>query len=95
MSRFIALTALAAALATPALAQQDADSPEPELTADGRRVIRPEVQRIDFNAVDVTATNQRPSLDLIEARTSAVFAPMIKVRKDFNEEISASVTTVR
>jgi len=94
MTRIAASVLAAALFAAPAFAQ-DPPATTVETLEDGTQVQRPGVQRIDFNEVDVNATADRPSVDLIGARTSAVFAPMIKVRHDFNAEMEASVRSVK
>ena len=50
---------------------------------------------IDFEGVDVTGQLVKPQGALLLDRKRASFNPLIKLRADFNPEISNSVTEVK
>lgn len=50
---------------------------------------------IDFEGVDVTGQLVKPQGALLLDRKRASFNPLIKLRTDFNPEISNSVTEVK
>lgn len=50
---------------------------------------------IDFESVDVNGELVKPEGILTTERTTAVFNPLIKLRYDFNEEMSQSVNDVK
>ncbi|MCB9766230.1 MAG: hypothetical protein H6739_41025 [Alphaproteobacteria bacterium] len=88
LARTLALAALAALTSAVAFAQAE-DPPPP------RNVRHAEVTYVDFVTQDVTASVERPEGDMIVERKPAVFHSMIPLRRDFNEEMDASVTAVR
>ena len=47
--------------------------------------------RIDFENLDVTAEIQAPDGRVVFERRRAEFAPMIRLRTDFNQEVAVSV----
>ena len=50
---------------------------------------------IDFEGVDVTGQLVKPQGALLLDRKRASFNPLIKLRSDFNPEISSSVTEIK
>jgi len=50
---------------------------------------------IDFEGVDVTGQLVKPQGALLLDRKKASFNPLIKLRADFNPEISNSVTEIK
>lgn len=50
---------------------------------------------IDFESVDVNGELVKPEGILTTERTTAVFNPLIKLRYDFNEEMSQSVNDIK
>ena len=50
---------------------------------------------IDFEGVDVTGDLVKPQGSLVVERRSAGFNPMIKLRADFNPEMSESINNVK
>ena len=50
---------------------------------------------IDFESVDVNGELVKPEGSLTTERTTAVFNPLIKLRYDFNEEMSQSVNDIK
>jgi hypothetical protein len=50
---------------------------------------------IDFEGVDVTGQLVKPQGALLLDRKRASFNPLIKLRADFNPEISSSVTEIK
>ena len=76
------------ALTSPAFAQ-DADE------GDGRSVKYKERTEIDFEGVDVTGELVKPQGALMLDRKRASFNPLIKLRKDWNDEMKHSVDEVK
>ena len=50
---------------------------------------------IDFEALDVTGEMVKPQGSVIIDRKKAEFNPLIRIRKDFNQEISNSVGDIK
>ena len=50
---------------------------------------------IDFEGIDVTGALVKPQGSLLMERHRTAFNPMIRLRTDFNEEISNSVTEIK
>lgn len=50
---------------------------------------------IDFEALDIEGQMIKPQGSLILDRSRASFNPLIKLRTDFNPEISRSVTEIK
>lgn len=50
---------------------------------------------IDFEALDIEGQMVKPQGSLILDRSRASFNPLIKLRTDFNPEISRSVTEIK
>tara|TARA_R110002110_G_scaffold73084_5_gene194120 strand:+ start:175 stop:405 length:231 start_codon:yes stop_codon:yes gene_type:complete len=50
---------------------------------------------IDFEGVDISGELVKPQGALLLDRKRASFNPLIKLRTDFNPEISASVTEIK
>lgn len=50
---------------------------------------------IDFEGVDVTGQLVKPQGALLLDRKRASFNPLVKLRTDFNPEISSSVTEIK
>lgn len=50
---------------------------------------------IDFEALDIDGELVKPQGSLVIDRKRATFNPLIKLRSDFNPEISTSVTEIK
>ena len=55
----------------------------------------PKPVEIDFDKVEVNATADGPTLQVVLERPPARFPPAVKLRTDFREEIAESVNDVR
>ena len=62
---------------------------------EGRDIKYRERTEIDFEGVDVTGELVKPQGALLLDRKRASFNPLIKLRSDFNPEISTSVNEVK
>ena len=62
---------------------------------EGRDVKYKSRTEIDFEGVDVTGQLVKPQGALLLDRKRASFNPLIKLRTDFNPEMSASVTEIK
>ena len=62
---------------------------------DGRKVVYKERTEIDFEGVDVAGELVKPQGALLLDRKKAAFNPLIKMRTDFNQEMSNSVNEVK
>ena len=51
--------------------------------------------QVDFEGLDVTARVQGPDGTMVQVRRQADFAPMIRLRADFNDELSDSVDLMK
>ena len=69
-----------------AFADEEADT-----TAETPTVQYASETRIDFENLDVTAEIQAPDGRVFFERRRAEFAPMIRLRTDFNDEVAVSV----
>ena len=85
-----ALAALTLFLPATGLAQ---DTPEPDSSAP--TITYAAETHVDFGELDVTAEIQRPDGKIVQVRRQAEFAPMIRLRVNFNEELAASVDMVK
>ena len=59
------------------------------------KVIYKERTEIDFEGVEIAGELVRPQGSLVLERKHAKFNPMIKLRKDFDDEIDNSVNEVK
>ncbi|NOY27673.1 MAG: hypothetical protein GXP62_17550 [Oligoflexia bacterium] len=84
-TRLLVIVASLASLSSVALAQ---DAPQP-------RVIYKERTEIDFEGVEVAGELVKPQGALLLDRKRASFNPLIKLRLDFNTEMSQSVDEVK
>lgn len=84
-TRFLMVASTLALFSGAALAQDEAD----------RKVVYQERTEIDFEGVDVAGELVKPQGALLLDRKQASFNPLIKLRKDFNEEMSQSVDEVK
>ena len=50
---------------------------------------------IDFEAIDIEGQLVKPEGTLVQERQEAVFNPMIRLRMDWDEEISQSVSEIK
>jgi len=50
---------------------------------------------IDFEGLDITGEMIKPTGALIQSRERANFNPLIKIRTDFNPEMSQSVNSIK
>jgi len=58
-------------------------------------IVYQERTEIDFESVDIAGELVKPEGNLITERTEAVFNPLIRLRTDWNEEMSASVNEIK
>ena len=58
-------------------------------------IVYQERTEIDFESVDIAGELVKPEGNLITERTEAVFNPLIRLRTDWNEEMSASVDEIK
>lgn len=86
--RTLMVAASLALLSSAAMAQE-------ETTEDGRKVIYKERTEVDFEGVEVAGELVKPQGALLLDRKRASFNPLIKLRTDFNEEMSQSVDEVK
>lgn len=54
-----------------------------------------DVTEVDFNAVDVQATVERPDVSYIPGTPSIEFHPLFRPRRNFSDEMTRSVAEVR
>ncbi len=62
---------------------------------EGRKVIYKQKTEIDFEGIELQGQLIKPSGVLLLDRKSASFNPLIKLRKDFDEEMSDSVREIK
>jgi hypothetical protein len=62
---------------------------------EGRNVTYKKKTEIDFEGVDISGELVKPQGALLLDRKRASFNPLIKLRADFNPEMSASVTEIK
>jgi hypothetical protein len=67
----------------------------PALAQDDRSVSYKERTEIDFEALDVSGEMVKPQGSLLMERKKAEFNPLIKLRTDFNPEMSQSVNDIK
>lgn len=60
-----------------------------------QQVVYKQRTEIDFESVDVEGMLVKPEGQLITEREVATFNPMIKLRMNFDEEISQSVNSIK
>mgnify|MGYP005993716573 FL=1 len=62
---------------------------------DEQQIVYKQRTEIDFEGVDVEGMLVKPEGQLITEREVATFNPMIKLRMNFDEEISQSVNSIK
>lgn len=62
---------------------------------DDRKVVYKQKTEIDFEGLEVEGILQKPQSALVLERKKASFNPLIKLRTNFNEEISQSTDEVK
>jgi hypothetical protein len=67
-----------------------ADDPDPE-----PKIVYKEKTEIDFEALDIEGELIKPQGALLLERSKAAFNPLIRLRKDFNVEMSDSVKSIQ
>ena len=67
----------------------------PALAQDDRSVTYKERTEIDFEALDIEGEMVKPQGSLVMDRSRASFNPLIRLRTDFNVEMSNSVTEIK
>lgn len=72
-----------------------AQSTEPVELRDDVTVVYKKVTELDYEDVRVDATGHRPDGVLVLEPARPEFAPLIRLRTDFNTELGESVTAVR
>jgi len=60
-----------------------------------KRITYKERTEIDFEGVDVTGALVKPQGSLIIDRETATFNPLIKLRTDFNPEMTMSINDIK
>ena len=80
-------------LSTVAFAQSDSDGTE--TTEDGRQIRYQDVTEIEFRGLDIDGELVKPQVGLLSEVKRGEFAPMIRLRSDFNVEMSESVSDVK
>ena len=83
MRRIILIASLL--FAQPAKAEEEED----------RKIQYKQTTQIDFEGLDVNATLVKPAGSLVLERKQASFNPLIKLRKDFNQEMDQSVQEIK
>ena len=66
----------------------DIEAPEPQ-------VVYKQKTEIDFEGIELTGELVKPQGTLLITRKQASFNPLIKLRSDFDDEMSASVDEVK
>ncbi len=66
----------------------------PAFAEDGPNIVIPDITEVDFEAVDVNATLQRPSMVVVQERAGARFTPLVRLRGHFGPEMRASLSTL-
>jgi len=72
-----------------------AGDPPAEQVVEERRVIYRQKTEIDFEALEIEGQLIKPTGALLLERKAAAFNPLIKLRRDFNVEISESTKEIR
>ena len=85
LKRIASLIAVSALAGAPAFAQSE----------DDKKVVYKERTEIDFEAVDVTAGLDGPSIDWVLERRRGEFPPMFRLRGDFDHEMKRSTDQVK
>ena len=88
--RFLVVATAFATLPTAAFAQDEEGGGE-----EGPKVIYKERTEVDFEGVEVAGELVKPQGALLLDRKRASFNPLIKLRADFNAEMSQSVDEVK
>lgn len=63
--------------------------------AEEKKVRYNKTTEIDFEAIDITGEMVKPQGALINERPTTTFNPLIQLRMDFNQEMSASVNDIK
>ena len=63
--------------------------------AEDRTVEYKKKTEIDFEALDISGEMVKPQGSIIMDRKKAEFNPLIRIRKDFNQEIANSVGDIK
>ena len=84
----ISLALLVLAIPSASVYAQDSEDP-------GRRIVYKTKTEIDFEALDVAGELVKPQGAFLLDRKRASFNPLIKLRTDFDEEMSQSVDEVK
>jgi hypothetical protein len=71
-----------------------ADEPV-ERDSEGRQIIYKQKTEIDFEGLDIEGELIKPQGALLLERKKASFNPLIKLRRDFNVEMSESVREIQ
>jgi len=82
----LGLATLVLAIPLTAVAQEEDE--------EGRKVVYAAETEIDFEGLDVNGELVKPHGSVVQERRRAEFAPMIRLRMDFNEELSESVDMI-
>ncbi len=85
----LSLLLLSALLGGAAFAQDE------EAAGEDRKVTYKSTTEIDFEGLDVAGELVKPQGALLMERKRAAFNPLIRLRTDFNEEMSQSVDQIK
>lgn len=77
------------------LLQTDRALAQDEAPEDDRKIVYKQKTEIDFEGLDIEGVLQKPQGALVIDRRNASFNPLIKLRTDFNAEISQSTNDVK
>jgi hypothetical protein len=77
------------------LLQTDRALAQDEAPEEDRKIVYKQKTEIDFEGLDIEGVLQKPQGALVIDRRNASFNPLIKLRTDFNAEISQSTNDVK
>lgn len=94
--RLLAVAATIAVSAPSVALADDAPHVEPAApNAEAPEVMYAKKTELSFEGLDVEGELVRPNGAVVQARKRAEFAPMIRLRTDFNEELAESVDEIK
>lgn len=65
------------------------------LYAESPKVIYKEKTEIDFEALDIEGTTKKPMQSLITEQSRAIFNPLVKIRKEWHQEMIDSIDDIQ
>jgi hypothetical protein len=88
--------ALSAALVAPVtLTAQSTREYVEDVDEDGNTVFRPTVTEVEFTGVDVEGELVKPQVKIVAERPGMSTTSLIRLREDFNDQMSESVAQVK